>query len=312
MKTLVTDIGYGDTKFAWKEGEKTRFGKFPTAIVRRGRARVYPSMEGIGSVSLEMVFEGISYVVGEQAFDFGKPISTRRKGFIPTYAPLLVAKMVKEAGKDFERLVVSVAISDYTREHVEALKKRLQKFTVNDKDYSFKNILVLPQGYGIYRDVFPEGTDKKVVVVDIGFNTIDISYYVGGEPIKDNFRGLPGYGAARIINNLLEKVKEETGEQISELELNKAIKEGGKLKFYSREYDISDLIEEEKEFYAEEVIAEIESSLGDVWKRADYRIIAGGGGYFIPEDFKKEYSLTVPESPEFSNVRGFLTAVKGE
>jgi|GEM_PF-6730504 len=313
MKLLVADIGYGDTKFGWEEEGKVVLRKFPTVIVRRGKARLYnPQVEGIKSQSWEVVYEGVSYVVGEKALLAGKPISTRRKGFIPTYAPILVAKMVEEAGGDFEELIVSVAVSDYTKEHVEPLKKRLSKFTVSGKEYSFNKVYVLPQGYGIYRDVFPKKTEAPTFVVDIGFNTIDVSFYVEGKPIKEYFVGLPGYGTVRMIRNLLERVKEEIGEQITELELNEAVKKGGRLKFYGNEYDISDLIEEEREFYAEEVIAEIESSLGEAWKRAEHRIVAGGGGYSIPEHFRKELNLIVPEAPEYSNVRGFLTAGKEE
>ncbi|ADU97698.1 hypothetical protein Theam_1742 (plasmid) [Thermovibrio ammonificans HB-1] len=309
MKALITDIGYGDTKYGFLKDGELQLRKFPTAVVRLGPAlKTEVEVEG---TSDEMVFEGVRYLVGEEAFFAGKPISTRKKGFIPTYAPLLIAKMIRDSGQEFDAIAVSVAISDYKREHIETLKKRISSFEINGKRYSFSEVYVFPQGYGIYRDVFPKKTDEAVFVVDIGFNTVDLSFYVNGKPRKEFFRGFPGYGTSRIIRNVIQRIREETGQLISEIEANEMMKRGGKIKLLGREYDFSSIIESEKEFYAEELFSEIEKELGESWTRASSRIVAGGGGYFIPEEFKEEMALIIPEAPEFSNVRGFLEVLNG-
>jgi len=308
---LVTDIGYGDTKFGWYEDGRIKLGKFPTAIVRRGRYKPQYQDFNIDMESKEFVYQGFRYMVGEDAFMSGIPLCTRKRGFIPNYAPLLIAKIIRDYKKTFRDLIVSVSVSDYKKEYVTELKKALKRFMVNGTTYSFGEILILPQGYGIFRDVFPGKVYEPTVVVDIGFNTIDVSIYNKGKLLREGFLGFPGYGTNRLIQNISERVKEEIGEQLSELELNEAIKKGGIIRLYGREYDISDLIEEEKEFFIEDVISLIEtSSIGSFWKRAKFRIVAGGGGYFISDAMKNSFNLIVPERPEFSNVRGFFNVVK--
>jgi len=308
MRTLITDIGYGDTKYAYEQEGELRLRKMPTAVVRLGREK--ETVEGIG-VSRELIYNGIRYAVGRDAIRRGIPLITRKKGFIPTYAPIIVAKIMQEAGEDFDAVVVSVAISDFTREYRELLQRSLSDFTVNKKTYGFKKVLVFPQGYGIYRDVFPEGEKGLVVVADIGFNTIDISIYEDGKPLKEELTGFPGYGSSRMIQNLVEKVKERVGKPVTEIEINQVVQGKERLKIYGREIDITDLVEEEKRIYTEEVFAVIENSpIGKLWEQADVRIIGGGGGYFITEDFRRKYDITVPEQPEFSNVRGFYNAIK--
>jgi hypothetical protein len=305
---LIVDIGYGDTKYLYLDEEgSVRKGKIPTAVVRLGKEKIEGKFDALATISKELVYNGTRYVVGEEALKEGIPLSTRRKDFIPTYAPLIIAKIFqRENLKGKSKVVVSVAISDYTREHKEKIVQNLSRFMVNGNLFEF-DVAVLPQGCGIYWDVFPEGNEGTVVVADIGFNTIDISVFENGRPIKEKLRGLPGYGTNRIIQNLAEKVSEEVGEPVSELEINRAVQSGGKLKVYNREIPIADWFEEEKEVYAEEIIAMIETGpVGKLWRHAEARIIAGGGGYFIPEQIRKEKDVIVPEEPEFSNVRGFF------
>jgi len=313
MNYLIADIGYGDTKFAYEEGGELRLGKFPSAIVRRGpeTRTVDTELAGLKGESGELIYNGAVYVVGEEALLEGTPISTRRKDFIPRFSPIIVAKIVRTLGREFEGVIISAAISDLTEENRRAIREALSSFTVNGRKFSFSDIRIFPQGYGIYRDVFPQNHEGLVVVADIGFNTIDISTYMAGKPVRRNIVGLPGYGTSRVVQRLIDRVRQELGEPVTEIEINRALQKDRKLRIYGRTVDLSEWFEEERRFYAEDVLTQIESSpIGQVWKRADARIIGGGGGYFIPEEFAREMDIIVPEKPEFSNVRGFWKAVK--
>ena len=313
MNYLIADIGYGDTKFAYEEEGKLRLGKFPSAIVRRGpeTRTVDTELAGLKGESGELIYNGAVYVVGEEALLEGTPISTRRKDFIPRFSPIIVAKIIQSLGREFEGVIISAAISDLTEENRRAIRDALSSFTVNGRMFSFSDIRIFPQGYGIYRDVFPKGYEGLVVVADIGFNTIDISTYMLGKPVRRNIIGLPGYGTSRIIQRIIEKIRQELGEPVSEIEINRALQKDKKLKIYGRTIDLSKWLEEETRFYAEDILIQIEnSSIGQVWKRADVRIIGGGGGYFIPKEFSEMMDIIIPKNPEFSNVRGFWKAVK--
>ena len=313
MNYLIADIGYGDTKFAYEEEGKLYLDKFPSAIVRRGpeTRTVDTELAGLKGESGELVYNGTVYVVGEEALFEGTPISTRRKDFIPRFSPIIVAKIVQSLGKEFEGIIISAAISDLTEENRKAIKEALSSFTVNGRNFSFSDIRIFPQGYGIYRDVFPQDHQGLVVVADIGFNTIDISTYIAGKPVRRNILGLPGYGTSRVVQRLIDRVRQELGEPVTEIEINRALQKDRKLRIYGRTVDLSEWFEEEKGFYAEDVLTQIESSpIGQVWKRADTRIIGGGGGYFIPQEFAEEMNIKIPEKPEFSNVRGFWKALK--
>ena len=312
MEVLIADIGYGDTKFAYEEKGKLRLGKFPSAIVRRGpeTKTVDTELAGLKGETGELVYNGAVYVVGEEALFEGTPISTRRKDFIPRFSPIIVAKIIQKLRKEFEGIIISAAVSDLTEENRKAVKEALSSFTVNGRNFSFSDIRIFPQGYGIYRDIFPQGHPGLVVVADIGFNTIDISTYMAGKPVRRNIIGLPGYGTSRVVQRLIDRVRQELGEPVTEIEINRALQKDKKLRIYNRTVDLSDWFEEERNFYAEDVLAQIESSpIGQIWKRADVRIIGGGGGYFIPQGFANEMDVIIPDKPEFSNVRGFWKAI---
>ena len=314
MRYLITDVGYGDTKFAYEVDGELRFGKFPSAIVRRGpkTESVQTELAGLKGESGELIYNGVSYVVGDEALLEGTPISTRRRDFIPKFSPIIVAKIIQEAQQNFDGIIVSIAISDLSEENKNAIKRALSNFEVSGRKFGFKEVRIYPQGYGIYKDVFPKNHEGLVVVADIGFNTIDVSTYLGGKPVKRNIMGLPGYGTSRVIKRLIERIRQELGEPVTEIEVNRALQGDKKLRIYKKTVDLSQWLEEEKEFYAEDVIAYIESSpVGEVWKRADARIIGGGGGYFIPRNIAEEVDVIIPEAPEFSNVRGFWKAISG-
>lgn len=313
MEYLIADIGYGDTKFAYEEGGELRVGKFPSAIVRRGPATktVNTELAGLKGEDGELIYNGVSYVVGEEALLEGTPISTRRKDFIARFSPVIIAKILRSVGREFEGVIVSAAISDLTPENKKAIKEALSSFTVSGTEYRFSDVRIFPQGYGIYRDVFPRNHEGLVVVADIGFNTIDISTYLAGTPVKRNIVGLPGYGTSRVVQRLIERVRQELGKPVSEIEVNRALQRDRKLRIYGKTVDLSAWLEEESRFYAEDVLTQIESSqIGEVWMRADVRIIGGGGGYFIPGEFAEEMDVIIPEAPELSNVRGFWKAIK--
>jgi len=77
---------------------------------------------------------------------------------------------------------------------------------------------------------------------------------------------------------------------------------------------LGDLSDFELNTYSNSLITKLlhHKKFGSTFRNADIRVVAGGGAYLLSEKVKQEYNITVPEEPEYSNVRGFFKLLEGE
>jgi len=314
-KILSIDVGYGDVKVYDGKG----FYKFPTAVAPytfsgvMGR-RVNDSNSPYANEKV-YTLEGRDYLVGKMALSDPNCKTSRSDNFIMKFTPLFVYKAMELTGVKPDVIALGIPLGRYISADSESFKKkykeRLEKFMVNREVVEVKNVEIFAQGHGIYIDCLMKEEnqwlkDRNVVVVDIGFNTIDILSVIEGAPTRKNSTTLVNKGVVAVIKDLQEYIKNRYEIDLTE-QATKDVLATRSVRIYGDAIDLSDVIDELIEDYAVWLIEEIEGRMKDVMQRADKMVIAGGGAYYVRNYIPEKYKnfVFVPDQPEYANTRGY-------
>ena len=322
------DLGFGDVKislnvdFGDGRARRKRLSKFPTAI-----AYVRDGIIGdLGKGENTYAFNGKNYVVGNAALHCRDVFSTRDMDFLMTYSPLLAFAAIENSlqsclGLDAEcfspcrkRLCLGMPLAYFHSKRLDLISI-MKKSRVSDQDLVFDEIDVRAQGQGILFDFMLDETGLPVVdrlnlnilVVDIGFNTVDILGVVNGRPSREWSGMLDRGGISRICEQVGQHLQREFDFELREQAI-KDVLQKKEIALYGATKDISWVIRKASEEYAHWLLQEIRSRWDGFLKKADRLILAGGGAYYVQDAFGSMYRqgfLHVPENPEFSNAIGF-------
>lgn len=327
--SLGLDIGFGDVKlvigFTPENGVRREsiLRKFPTAIsyARDG------IIGDLGKDEKRYEFNGREYFVGAPALQCRDVFSTRDIDFLIAHSPLLAFAAI-EKSFDAHPLIHELANIDMSKKalclgmpiaHFHSKRAQLmdimEKTRVSDTSLSFETIDVRAQGQGIFFDfVFDETgqpiTDHlfmNVLVVDIGFNTVDILGVVGGRPSREWSGMIERGGISRIGEQVGAYLQREFNFDLPEQAIKDVLRKK-EIALYGDVKDISWVIRKASAEYAEWLVQEIRSKWEGFLKKADRLILAGGGAYYVADVFHSVYPqgfLHVPEKPEYSNAKGF-------
>lgn len=321
MAKIGLDIGFGDVKVAIPNRHGDRISirtlKFPTAIgtVNRGIVDL-----GSSNGYKQYVYQNEAYYLGADALYCQDIFDTRDREFLEKFSPLLAFKALENIRLQDRRdnLILCVGIPiGYFKDHSKNISRILGNISVNDHVVNPKVVDVRAQGQGVYFDYLFDNSgaiDKSklninALVLDIGFNTIDILGVVGGRPVTDWSDMFTKKGVSRIIENLRTYVKKEFGKEVSEQKMCR-IFENRQITISGQVHDLSKVINEFVDKYTGRLVQFIKASKwNEFLDDADNLIIAGGGAYYVADAFKDLYPdgfVVVPPAPEFSNARGFL------
>jgi hypothetical protein len=313
MNLLIADFGYGDVKYIVTDEEFKSFkkGKFPNAIAR------VSTFLNVSEYTEDNIikFNGKKFLVGKEAI-MHNPFTTRTFSYIKKYSPLLLAKIIiTENIKELSGVVTGLALTDFNRkeEYIESLST----FSFDKRVVSIpqENILVMPQGYGIYLDFSHEKGEKipQVLIVDIGYNTLDIGYVnEKGKFSLAMSRAYQNEGVIKITKALEEFIRTElTNVQLPEQDIKEALNRK-RIKLSGVEHDLTEMVNELSEEYAEYVMNKLQADYEQILEKAEYVVFAGGGARYIKDYLKNMGNVFIPEEPEFSNVRGYYYGAKGE
>ena len=315
---LGLDIGYGDVKGVYRHEGVLEMLKFPTAIAYAER--------GVGELSAfaedeEYEYRGKKYLIGKEAL-FGA-FSTRSFEFMKRYAPLFVFKAVKEIhGKTtvpITDIAMGLPLSYYTDANMKELIPLLGRIEIGHTVLEL-NVRFYPQGLGVLADyrLSPAGgvnqqTDQDMLIIDIGFNTVDVIAVERGRIVKGESDTLERHGISKISLTIAKEIKSRMQLDLSEQE-SKDVLHHGKIRVYGAERDLSELVRESAEKYMDWLMQEVRSKWAARIQRAERVIIAGGGAYYLQGHIPEEYRpiIYVPDRPEYANASGFLKALDME
>ena len=315
---LGLDIGYGDVKAVYRCEGRLSMTKFPTAIAY--------AEQSVGELSEfteneEYEYGSKRYLVGKQAL-FGA-FSTRSYEFMKRYLPLFVFKIVKDinarTGETVTEIALGLPLSYYTGANIKELTPLLERIEVGRTVLEPK-VRFYPQGLGVLADYrlseygsVNQQTDEDMLIVDIGFNTVDVVVAERGKIVKSESETMERHGVAKIVLALTKDIKSLMQIDLSEQEAKDVLCHG-KIKLYGAERDLTELIRESSENYADWLMQEVRSKWAARIQRVERVIIAGGGAYYLKDHIPAEYhSITyIPDLPEYANARGFLKALDME
>ncbi len=298
MRILVTDIGYGDTKYVVIDGEEERRGKMPTLIA--------PVVDtgGFGE-SAALSFGGREYLVGGDARFAGYVVPTTTEDFLVSYSPLILGRILMAEDLDgVDAVVVSLSLRDWDKRV--RLEKAVRSFTVSGRTFSHE-VYVKPQGFGIWVD---QGRPENAVIVDIGFNTVDVLMVVDGVAKREFSFAVAGLGTTAFISDVTEIVNRKAVQDFTPNEMAHLLQnDTGLLK----KFGVVDEVAARKITWSKDLWSRLMSR--PVFKKGlellDVVIVAGGGARFF-EGIRDSRIRVVKDEPEFSNVRGFVRLIKAE
>ncbi|WP_457569593.1 ParM/StbA family protein [Desulfurobacterium sp.] len=321
MDLLAMDTGYSSVKVAYtKEDGSLETFKFPTAVAQR------PTTTTALGNNKYLNYANMSFLVGEDAVKLSHNlIPTDTDDFSILYSPLLVYSAIKRIGKVPKNLCLSIAIAEIGKKvsfydpiqgkQVEGVKEELMKeycssFSVNNEKIEIENIEVFPQGVGIWLDI---GRPDDAIIIDIGDRTIDVITVRDREllPYPYTF-GETDVGTVTLAGYLRKAIQDEYGINLDIVKAKVAL-ERGKIKVRGKEVSIGHLIDRQVNMYVKTILSKVmRQEIKAMYEEIGNLYVAGGGAYFFPREIKEQYGISVPESPEFSNVRGFLRMLGGE
>ncbi len=302
------DIGFGDVKIVCDGG---RLFSFPSAI-----KYVNDGLDlGAFSKDEEFSYGGRKYLVGEQAL-LGA-FSTQSIDFLGRYAPLLAYKAITKIGEKVDKIGVGLPLDYYTTRYSAPLKKSLGTIEVNGEKMIF-DVEVYPQGVGVLLDFRlaengseAEGSAANMMVLDIGFNTVDVVAVNNGSASKADSGMLERAGIAKITQELSQHLRRETNVSLSDQEAKDVLLQGS-ISLYGHTKDLSEVIRAITEEYIEWLLNAVQSRWEEHIQRAKVLLVAGGGAYYLKNHIPDKYRtlIQISKKPEFANARGFLKALK--
>jgi hypothetical protein len=291
MRVLGIDIGFGSVK-VYSEGLEY---KFPTAVA------YMPDDE---------VMEVEKVNVGGRYFVVGRDVKyvSSYKIEIPGVRELVrwsgvFLKYVIEKFGDFD--VVVSGLPPGAKRHVSEFETVLRSVCRDAK------IKILPQGAGILYDVVSrEPFLSEVMVVDIGYNTVDclVAEKVDGVWRKKRGLTIEGFGVMKAVSFMRELFSSRmeffknwsVSRLVEAFEVGYVVVDGEKV-------DLSGYKAEAMKRYEEVLVGRLKAELGDDFRGIENVVLAGGGAYYVSEKhFGKR--IIIPEKPEFSQARGYYIA----
>lgn len=335
--SAAVDLGYGHVKYACAQGGKVSLGAFPSYVSIGAGGTMRHSLAALGQLDLVTVqVGGRAYAVGNDSPLTGNAAAVRNRdpGFSTTnsYMALMLGALWSLKAEVIDLLVVGLPMNTLHL-HDKELVRRLTgehivpDFRVDNRGDGASNIVVkvrevicIGQPVGALLDVsttYPDIKSERAIVLDLGFNTLDVLAIEGGRPRTDRIDAFPG-GVAGFIDELKRCVELSIRQQYPDIQENvdipshhyeQALRDNKPLLTGLGPIDLkphAEVAAARLEQYLDKV-ANLIGEKGDI----TCAVLAGGGASLIEEPFRRRFrtirNIVIPRDPEFSVVRGFLS-----
>ncbi len=302
LDVIGIDVGYGYTKSFISANGIQRKLVFPTAV-----SPYAPSVPfGVKIPAIRV--NGKRFAVGEELVINGLPYeNTVREDFVgaPSYMAVL-GHVLSHTGFYGKVMVTGLPPTFFGKERAEELSERIKKQWFVDefgKPVPIpETIKIIPQGSGIFFSYvvnYPGIFEKNVLVVDIGYYTLDVVFFSGGKYIAEAAASFP-MGAKRLYDEVRKAFERTYGTFAKDDESIEELIKYGKYTHLSGEYqlDVANVMDS----YRAMINTTIKSHTGKVAKKINY-VLVGGGGINL---FRETMSGVIPvEDPQFANAIGF-------
>lgn len=308
-KILAADFGYGHTKivFMLSDGTILKRFKFPSmiGITKRNEyvddSRIY-------------AFKGHNYYVGDNASHLPSEnlIDITEYKNLEHYSPLFLHHAIKEIGDTPDIIVAGLSIAQIGNSGY--YQAELKKYTVDNKEYTFEHVYILPQGAGsklcidTYGDNFPveqkeDLSQSTYIGVDIGFNTLDMFLVSDGKTSPNLFEGIEREGVMKIATQVAKLIHQDHNRSITLQEAREVI-DSGTYMLRGKKYPYKEQIDEIKKDYLKQMVRLIEAKYGKIIDKCNFISLSGGGSTIFKST--DDGFFKIPKTAhEFYNAIGF-------
>jgi len=321
------DTGNDHSKGAVWDGDNIRCVKFKSRVIEG-----VPGLSMVGgSAARSPIFEfnGSALTVSESALN---PLDMRKEGQTSPTAKALALATLLELGLEGHEVIagMNLPLGDFvirqpngilTQNHALIDSKReALKHSSTDACLSGHKIpmivkgMVHAEGYGAYADSVVSNTGevnepagKMRGFIDIGGGTTEIGIVGQGFVLQPNFITLQ-IGTNTVADMLEERIKQRWPRynSIERTLLDIAIETGKFVDYSGTEHDLTDDVEYCKSEVARKILQEAKTRLKDNLSILDMILLVGGGSLLLGKYFEDWDLISIPEDPEFSNVKGLL------
>lgn len=336
---VAVDLGYGHVKYAvHRHGASGEIAvnSFPSYVGLANNGVATRAYEALASLDLVTVnVAGRQYAVGKDSPLTGKTTNDRTLAadFSATdpYMALMMGALWHAKEPVIELLVVGLPMNTLVANSAQLIQRLKGSHTIpnfrsgNRGDGSdnivvtIREVKVVGQPIGALLDAStqrPDIKDQTALVIDLGFNTLDVLTCEGGKPRAERSDAFPG-GVAGYIEQISQGVvawaKKAHPELREDLDIpthkyEKALRERKPLLTGLGPIDLQPHVRAANstlEAYMDRV-ANIVGPAGDI----TFALLAGGGAPYLEGPFRMRYpnirDVLIPHDNQFSVVRGFM------
>lgn len=329
MNTYAIDVGFGNVKGMSSNGKHCLFpaviGDFSPISFTLGAQNQQDPLSHIAiGYNYRRYFVGSAALKQAEArntVDRDRTISDEGRVLLITALSILS----KERSEDI-RLVVGLP-----EMHYESMKEEYKEMAlgihevdildfsgevIDHRRFNVKDVAVIPQPKGTYFDFFLNAdgsfnSDRKkyavgnIGVIDIGFNTLDLTRIDGLDPVGKRSTSYPlgMFGAFQELSN---EIYQMFGVEIPPEELEPFVQRREIFVFGQRR-PIHEQMKVAFTSHSEKILSRVKSFWPDRWELTKV-LITGGGSVYLGDYLKGEFKgvAEVTSNPVFANVSGYL------
>jgi len=318
-QVFAVDVGYGNTKCAFRMGSDLATMMFPSLAPLRLSEAVSSFAHGVLSDRKVAAIEidGTVYEVGpgvERSSAYGNAGRTLSEDFCttPNYAALLYGAIHFAGVNDVERLVLGLPVhsigkyADFVRDAFSGT------LIFGEHKVRVGSVKVIPQPLGSLVSFSEYGGDEfdrenEHIVIDVGYFTTDWVVANGFTMNDARSGGVPG-GASQVYKRIASLISEARGEIVTDIEkLDKCLRMRKPFLFYNQEMDLEPYVEKSQAVVRSTVKA-IQEKVGATGTVRSIVLSGGGAALYesaVREAFPKN-RVQLMDAPCFANAKGFL------
>jgi hypothetical protein len=299
------DIGYGYTKI-YSDSVKI---VFPT-LVSRG---VLTGDFGNGNTFITV--NNVPYTVGERAKALMGNFKVT-KDFVgsPSYYAVLgyALYLLKEKPSV---AVLGLPPSFYDKQTIQNLILNLYSYDIRGpRGFTVpmpQKIEYIPQGTGIYYSHISNGNadyqKKNVVIIDIGYYTMDTTLFRSGEYISEAGRSYPA-GICLLIDKIKSAYSKKYGSFISDSAAERLLKSRELTHFgVTHTLNTTEIIEGFVTDQLVNIIKDYAIFVKGLQETVDHVLLGGGGAAYLANYIR---NITIVDEPQLANAKGFYEYAK--
>jgi len=302
---LGVDGGFGYFKVAFYDDDgELRFIKFLSVLAYANNDHKFDQL---------VEYKGKRYWVGESALLQPTEQIQDIKDYtsLKKHHPILLHHAIKMAGKEQAardgKLNIVVGLSPAHSDDRESFLEENISYTIDGETFHHNSIFFKEQGGGAISALNHKVTYKSFIVVDGGFNTIDVAQaFKTPQGISVASLGAhEGRGFIMVAEKVRSLIASEYKYNVSIKEVTEII-ENGYFDVRGKRYNIKEIIRKAKAAYTKGLTTFLENKYGEYFNKSEKVFFVGGVAYFISPS-KENANFKVVGKAEFYNAIGYLT-----